>query len=135
MVKHADGRREARVIGSIVEYLYAPDDTEAVIEKLARESTKIVSLTITEGGYNIDPITGEFIDEDEGIRRDLEPFATPATVFGIVTEALRRRRERSVPAFTVMSCDNIQSNGAVAAKAFTSFARLSDPKLADWDRA
>src|SRR5271170_4119 len=63
VVKHANGRREARVIGSIVEYLYAPDDTEAVIEKLARESTKIVSLTITEGGYNIDPITGEFLAE------------------------------------------------------------------------
>lgn len=132
VVKHADGRREARVIGSIVEYLFAPDDTEAVIEKLARESTRIVSLTITEGGYNVDPITGEFIAEDEGINRDLQPFATPTTVFGIITEALRRRRERSVPPFTVLSCDNIQGNGAVAAKAFTSFAGLSDPKLADW---
>ena len=60
VVKHADGTFEPRVVGSIVEYLLAPDDPEAVVEKMAAETTRIVSLTVTEGGYNIAAITGEF---------------------------------------------------------------------------
>jgi mannitol 2-dehydrogenase len=60
VLKHSDGTYEPRVIGSIVEYLYAPDDPEAVVERMAAPSTRIVSLTITEGGYNVSDITGEF---------------------------------------------------------------------------
>jgi mannitol 2-dehydrogenase len=130
--KHADGSLEARVIGSITEYLFAPDDPEAVIEKLAAPETRIVSLTVTEGGYNLDDTTGEFDAEDPGVAHDLEPDATPKTVFGLVIEALRRRREREIVPFTVMSCDNLQGNGRLARTAFTAFARLRDPELSDW---
>jgi mannitol 2-dehydrogenase len=56
----------------------------------------------------------------------------PRTTFGLVTEALRRRRERGVGAFTVMSCDNLEGNGRLARRAFTTFARLRDPELAGW---
>ena len=66
MLKHSDGTWEPRVIGSIVEYLFAPDDPEAVIEKMAAPSTRIVSLTITEGGYNISDVTGEFDVDQPG---------------------------------------------------------------------
>ncbi|MFF5204851.1 mannitol dehydrogenase family protein [Streptosporangium sp. NPDC000396] len=132
VVKHPDGTREARVIGSITEYLFAPDAPEAVIEKMADPAIRIVSLTVTEGGYNIHPVTGEFDAEAPAIRADLEPGATPATAFGLVTEALRRRRDRGVTPFTVMSCDNIQGNGDVAHRTFTAFARLADPDLAAW---
>jgi mannitol 2-dehydrogenase len=130
--KHADGSLDARVIGSITEYLFAPDDPEAVIEKLADPATRIVSLTVTEGGYNLDDGTGEFVADDPDVAHDLEPDATPKTVFGLVTEALRRRREREVPPFTVMSCDNLQGNGTLARTAFTAFARLRDEELGDW---
>ncbi|MCU1477707.1 MAG: mannitol dehydrogenase-like protein [Subtercola sp.] len=132
VVKHGDGTVDGRVIGSIVEYLFAPDDPEAVLEKLAAPATRIVSLTITEGGYNVDPLTGLFDASDAAVMRDLTSGAAPATVFGLVTEALRRRRDRAIAPFTVMSCDNIQGNGHTAAAAFTSFARLHDPDLADW---
>ncbi|MFG1685707.1 mannitol dehydrogenase family protein [Nonomuraea sp. NPDC049269] len=132
VLKHPDGTREARVIGSIIDYLFAPDDPEAVIEKMAEPAVRIVSLTVTEGGYNIHPVTGEFDAETPAIRADLAPGARPATVFGLVTEALRRRRDRGVPPFTVMSCDNIQGNGDVARRTFTAFARLADPELAAW---
>ena len=132
VLKHPDGTREARVIGSIIDYLFAPDDPEAVIEKMADPAIRIVSLTVTEGGYNIHPVTGEFDAETPAIRADLAPGARPATVFGLVTEALRRRRERGVTPFTVMSCDNIQGNGDVARRTFTAFARLADPELAAW---
>ena len=132
VIRHGDGTWDARVIGSIVEYLFAADDPEAAIEKLAAPATRIVSLTITEGAYNLDAVTGEFRASDPAVLADLRPGAWPRTVFGLVTEALARRRERGVPAFTVVSCDNVQGNGHVSQRAFTAFARLRDAGLADW---
>ena len=132
VTKHPDGHYEARVIGSIIDFLYAPDDVEKVIETLAAPSTRIVSLTITEGGYNFHHVTGEFDYDNPAVVKDLEGKAPPATVFGLVIEALRRRRERGIPPFTVMSCDNIQSNGDVAKKMFTAFALRKDPALGEW---
>src|ERR1700730_8160028 len=132
VLKHSDGTYEPRVIGSIVEYLFAPDDPEAVIARMAAESTRIVSLTITEGGYNIHDATGEFDAGNPDVARDLEPGAVPRTTFGLVTEALRRRRRRGLAPFTVMSCDNLPGNGDLARQVFTAFARLRDPELGDW---
>ena len=109
--KHPDGTHDARVIGSIVGYVFAPGDPEAAIEALAREATRIVSLTITEGGYT--------------------PDAPPAA-YELVTEALRRRRERGLAPFTVMSCDNLEANGDRARAAFAAFARRGDPAFGDW---
>jgi mannitol 2-dehydrogenase len=136
VVKSPDGSLEARVVGSITEYLYAPDDPEAVIEKMAGEDVRIVSLTMTEGGYNLKAGTGEFDTGNATVMADLAPGATPATAFGLVTEALARRRERGLPGFTIMSCDNIQGNGHAARRAFVTFATLRDPELGAWvDRA
>ncbi|TDX74950.1 mannitol 2-dehydrogenase [Rathayibacter sp. PhB151] len=135
VLKHPDGTREARVIGSIIEYLLAVDDPEAVIEKMASPSTRIVSLTVTEGGYNFHRITGEFDETTPAVRADVEAAGegrAPQTVFGLVSAALQRRRERGIEPFTVMSCDNIAGNGHVAKKMFTAYARLIDPDLADW---
>ncbi len=111
VVKHDDGRLEPRVIGSIVEYLFVPDGPDAVVERMAAEPVRIVSLTITEGGYA--PGAGD-------------------RVFALVVEALRRRRRRGLAPFTIMSCDNLQGNGDHARSALTRFARLSDPELGDW---
>ncbi len=132
VVKHPDGSREPRIIGSLVNYLYAPDDPEAVVRKLADESTRIVSLTITEGGYNLDSATGRFDDDNPVVRADLVPGAAPGTVFGLVAEALVRRRSRGLAPFTVMSCDNIPANGTVARHAFSAFAALRDRELGEW---
>ncbi|MDT7555044.1 MAG: mannitol 2-dehydrogenase, partial [Pseudonocardiales bacterium] len=130
--KSPDGSQSARVIGSIVEYLLAPDDPEAVIEKMAGEEIRIVSLTVTEGGYNFNAVTGEFQADDPAVVHDLAPGATPSTSFGLVVEALARRRERGIPPFTVLSCDNIQGNGDAARRSFTTFARLRDAELGEW---
>jgi mannitol 2-dehydrogenase len=132
VVKHPDGTLEPRVVGSIVEYLLAPDDPEAVVEKMAAESTRIVSLTVTEGGYNFSPVTGEFDATDPDVVADLQPGAVPRTAFGLVAEALVRRRERGLAPFTVVSCDNIQGNGDVARRSFTAFAGLRDRELGEW---
>jgi mannitol 2-dehydrogenase len=130
--KHPDGRREARVIGSIVDYLYAPDNPNAVIEKMADPAVRIVSLTVTEGGYNIHPVTGEFQLDSSHVRHDLDSDEAPASVFGLVVEALRRRRDRGIAPFTIMSCDNLQDNGHVAKRAFRAFATAKDAELSSW---
>jgi mannitol 2-dehydrogenase len=132
VLKYPDGTYEPRVIGSIVEYLYAPDDPDAVIEKMASETTRIVSLTVTEGGYNFNAVTGEFEAGNPDVQHDLQPGNAPKTTFGLITEALARRRERGLAPFTVMSCDNIQGNGDMAKKSFSAFARLRDQELGDW---
>jgi mannitol 2-dehydrogenase len=134
VVKNPDGSLDARVVGSIVEYLLAPDDPEAVVEKMADEQTRIVSLTVTEGGYNISAVTGAFDAEHPDIVGDLRPGAALRTSFGLVTEALARRRERGVRPFTVLSCDNIPGNGDVARSTFGTFATLRDPGLGAWVR-
>ena len=132
VVKHPDGHLEPRIVGSIVRFLYAPDAPEAVLDMLCAEQTRIVSLTITEGGYNVNQVSHEFIRDDPAIVADLTPGAVPSTVFGYVIEALDRRRRLGIAPFTVMSCDNIQSNGHVARRSFTAFAELRDPALAAW---
>lgn len=133
-VKHPDGREESSAIGSIVDYLFAPDDPDAAIERMANPDTRIVSLTITEGGYNFDRVTGQFDANSPAVSADLVEGASPSTVFGVVTEALRRRRDRGIPAFTILSCDNIQGNGRMASRMFTTFADLKDPALGAWVR-
>jgi mannitol 2-dehydrogenase len=129
-----DGSTEARVVGSLIEYLYAPDDPTAVLDKLAHPDTRIVSLTITEGGYGIDDATGAFRPVDAAVLADLEGSSSdvPRSVLGYLTAALRRRRDAGVPGFTVMSCDNIQGNGHVARTALLGFAERVDPDLAAW---
>ena len=134
VIKDPDGSWTPKVIGSIVDYLYAPDDPEAVIEKMADPATRIVSLTITEGGYNFSPVTGEFDAENPAVRADLAPGATPTTTFGLVIEALARRRARGVAPFAVMSCDNIPGNGQMAQEVFGAFAALRDVELGRWVR-
>ena len=130
--KHGNGIHQPRVIGSIIDYRYAPDDTAAVIARLVDEATRIVSLTVTEGGYNVDDVTGEFLPDTPAVAADLQPGAVPRTVFGLVTAALARRRERGLAPFTIVSCDNLPGNGRIARTAFTAFARMCDPELGDW---
>ena len=136
VVKHPDGRREPRVIGSIVETMFAPEDPAAVVDRLARPQTRIVSTTITEGGYLVNQVTGEFDAEDPSIQADLAAdFAggdCPTTVFGFIVAALDRRRREEREPFTVMSCDNLPDNGDVAKRMMCAFARLKDPEMADW---
>jgi mannitol 2-dehydrogenase len=132
VIKHPDGSYKPRVIGSIIEYLYAPDDVKAVLEKMASPEVRIVSLTVTEGGYNFHHVTGAFNFDNPDVKHDLVEGAAPKTSFGLVTEALARRKSRGIAPFTVMSCDNIQGNGDVAKATFTAYARRKNAELGEW---
>jgi mannitol 2-dehydrogenase len=134
VVKHPDGTYEPRVIGAIVEYLFAPQDPEAVLEKLAAEATRIVSLTVTEGGYYIDPASQTFDPTHPDIAADAANPRAPKTAFGLILAGLERRRDHGIPPFTVMSCDNIPGNGHVTQNAVVGLAELFDHELAGWVR-
>ncbi len=110
ILEKPDGSRDAHVIGSIIDYRYAPDDPEASVELLAAPSSRIISMTITEGGYR---------DPD-------------GPAFTLITEALDRRRRRGIAAPTIVSCDNIENNGEIAGRAVLANAESRDPELAEW---
>ncbi|GBQ96949.1 mannitol dehydrogenase [Gluconacetobacter liquefaciens] len=129
----ADAPDSVRFVGSIVEYLHAPDDRAAAIHRLADPAIRIVSLTVTEGGYYIDA-DGRFQLDHPAIAEDLAR-PVPHTVFGLVTEALRLRRDAGTGPFTILSCDNLPHNGHVARTAFLTWARARDAVLADWIEA
>lgn len=129
--KSPSGETKTRIIQSMVEYIYAPDNFEYVVERLSDPSIKIVSLTITEGGYLMNH-NGEFQSDHPSVIKDLTSPALPQSAFGIIIEALSRRRKAGNPAFTVMSCDNLRHNGNQARKACITFANLRDPDLASW---
>ena len=123
---------EVRVVGAINGMLLAEDSPAALIAKLADPAIRIVSLTITEGGYCIDDSSGEFMAHLPDIQHDLAHPDAPRSVFGFLCAALARRRAAGTPAFTLMSCDNLPHNGAVTRKALLAFAHLADHELATW---
>ncbi len=132
VVERSAGGQTARVIGSLVDYVLATENRETAIEKMALPETRIVSLTITEGGYFMDEGTGEFLVDHPDIQHDLRNPAAPVTSMGLVAEALNRRRQRGLPPFTVMSCDNLQGNGHVIRKVLVAFSSLENPALERW---
>jgi mannitol-1-phosphate/altronate dehydrogenase len=132
VVSRSVGVETARVVGSMNDYLFAPERRAQVLDALTDPDTRLVTLTITEGGYNFNQVTGEFETESPDIQADLRTPHAPATVFGYISEALDRRRRAGVAPFTVLSCDNVQSNGALTRKMIASFATLRDGGLATW---
>jgi mannitol 2-dehydrogenase len=99
---------------------------------MSSEDIRIVSLTITEGGYCFNQATGELMADHPDIAHDLNEPHRPVGAFGYLAEALDRRRTRGLPPFTVMSCDNVQGNGDVCRRMVLAFAGLRDPALRDW---
>ncbi len=131
VVEQSAERSSAHITGSMIDFL-SPDDPAAIIGTLADPSIRIVSLTITEGGYFINPATGVFDPANPAILADGARPDTPKTVFGLIVAGLKARRKAGIPPFTVMSCDNIPHNGVVARNAVAGLARLSDPELSEW---
>lgn len=132
LTKHTDGTVNARIVGSIANYLFAPQCPSTVLEKLASPHTRVVTLTITEGGYNLEPATGDFVDDDPVIMSEAAGDGVPRTHFRFLLNALRMRRDRGLDAFTIASCDNIQGNGDVARRTLLAYARMADPSMGDW---
>jgi mannitol 2-dehydrogenase len=123
----------ARIIGSMIDFV-KPADAAAILTALARPEIRIVSLTVTEGGYYISPATQSFDAGHPDIVADAGAIEAPKTAFGLIVAGLRLRREAGLAPFTVMSCDNIPGNGHVTENAVAGLAELVDPELAGWIR-
>ena len=123
VVEQDDGHMQARVTGAMIDFL-VPGEAEAIVAQLAEPTIRIVSLTITEGGYFIDPASGKFNPTHPDIVADAEAPDSPRTVFGLILAGLRRRKAEGTPPFTVMSCDNIPHNGRVTSDAVHGLALL-----------
>lgn len=132
IVKHPDGKIAPQILGSLTDFILGVDDPVPVIDRMAHPDTKIVSLTITEGGYNFTASSGEFDFDNPDIQYELKHPNDPKTVYGYLTASLKKRRDNGLPAFTIMSCDNIQHNGDVAHDMLLAFAKRQDATLADW---
>ena len=122
----------AEVVGPMIDYVPVEDGNGALIAKLAEPAIRIVALTVTEGGYYIDPATNQFDANHADIRYDAGNPGHPRTAFGAIVAALKLRRDRGVGPLSCQSCDNLQGHGHILHQTVTSLARLSDPILADW---
>ena len=135
LVERSGSGETVSVIGSVAEVIYAGDSSAALLEAIARPDVRIVSLTVTENGYCLNPATRQFDPDHALIRADLAAPEAPRSAIGIIVEAYRRRMQAQRPAFTALSCDNIQHNGNVLRAAVLALARLRDPGLAAWIEA
>lgn len=124
--------KSAEVCGSMIGFVPVDETNGPLIDCMADPAIRIVSLTVTEGGYFVDPASGGFDATHPDILHDAANPHAPGTVFGAMIAALRLRRSRGHGPFTAQSCDNLQSNGTILRRTVVSLARLSDPDLADW---
>ena len=124
--------KSAEVVGSMIDYVPIEEGNAPLIAKMAEPGIRIVALTVTEGGYYIDPATKGFDAVHPDILHDAKNPGRPRTVFGAMIAALKLRRDQGLGPFTAQSCDNLQGNGAIFRQTLVSLARLSDPDLADW---
>ena len=132
MVREPDCMLTTRIIGSLVEYLFGPENPRAVIEKMADPDVRIISLTITEGGYNFDANSGNFVLTAPDVQWDLHHPEHPKTVYGYLTRAFKRRRDKDLPGITILSCDNIQHNGDTCRRMLMAFLKEAEPGLIGW---
>ena len=132
LVERGNGRETVSVIGAIAEVIFAGESSAALLDAIARPATRIVSLTVTENGYCLNPATRQLDPGNALIRADLASPEAPRSAIGIIVESYRRRMRAGQPAFTALSCDNIQHNGNVLRHAVLALARMRDPALAAW---
>ena len=122
----------AEVIGAMLDYVPVQVDTTALIRQMSDPAIRIVSLTVTEGGYYCDPATKHLDLADDDVRHDIHNPLRPKTVFGAMLAALRQRRDQGIGPFTGLSCDNIDGNGSMLREVLVCLARESDTELARW---
>lgn len=124
--------RSAEVVGSMTGFVPVQEDNAALIAQMADPAIRIVALTVTEGGYYVDPVTKAFDPGHPDMQHDAAHPDTPRTAFGAMISALKKRRDAGIGPFTGQSCDNLQGNGAILRQTLVSLARLSDESLAEW---
>ncbi len=124
--------KSAEVVGSMIGYVPIEDGHGPLIAQMADPNIRIVSLTVTEGGYFLDPATKKFDPTHPDIQHDIAHPTSPRTAFGAIIAALKFRRDSGAGPFTCQTCDNLPGNGAILREVILGLSRLSDPDLAEW---
>lgn len=120
-----------QVVGAVKETLVAPENPEAVLERLSSPQVHIVTMTVTEKGYCLGAHGGlDWAHPD--IVHDLASPKAPVSLIGYLVEALARRHAANAPPITIISCDNLVDNGVRLKNAVIRLAEKRDPKLAQW---
>ena len=128
-----DGEREdLRVLGACRSVMVGPEDPAALVAAMADADVHIVTLTVTEKGYRLDPASGELLVEDPDVAADIADIERPRTAPGFIVAALRARRAAGLGPFTVISCDNLPHNGRRIRAGVLAMARAVDSSLAEW---
>jgi fructuronate reductase len=125
-------RQALQVIGCVRNILVAPENPQKILEQVAHTDTRIVSLTITEKGYCHIPATGLLQFDHPDILHDLEHPGSPCTAIGFIVHGLHLRKQTSRGPLTLMSLDNLPSNGHLLKKLIIAFAEKVDAQLAKW---
>lgn len=120
------------ITGAMIDFLPVELGNGPLIRCISDPSIRIVSLTVTEGGYFVSAETGGLDLAHPDIRHDIANPDAPCTVFGAIVAGLRVRWKSGEGPFTVQSCDNLKGNGDITRTAVVTLARQSDPDLADW---
>ncbi|MTH79713.1 mannitol dehydrogenase family protein [Paracoccus aestuariivivens] len=123
--------RSAEIVGSMIDYIPVRNDNAPLVAAMSDPAIRIVALTVTEGGYYLNPDKGLDTGHPD-IRHDAANPDAPRTAFGAMVAALARRRAADLGPFTAQSCDNLQGNGTILRQTIVGLARLNDPALAEW---
>ena len=132
LIELAPESRSTEVCGSMIDFLPVEQNNVSLIAAMSAPEIRIVSLTITEGGYYYEPSTGKLDQTHPDILHDLANPDAPRTAFGAMVAALKHRRAEGHAPFTALSCDNLQGNGNILREVTTTLAGLNDPELAEW---
>jgi fructuronate reductase len=127
-----DDRRSASVIGTTIGIIAARKDPHRLIEAIASPATQMVTITITEKGYKLDPSSGQLLADDPDVKADVAHLERPATIAGYLAAGLKLRRDRALPPITIASCDNMSDNGRKLSNSVVRVARAQDDRLGDW---
>lgn len=132
LVVENNGERLMQVIGALREVIVRPEAPRRLIEAIASVNTHLVTVTVTEKGYKLDPARGELLDTDPEVQHDFQDLDSPLTLPGTIAAGLRLRAERKLTPLTIISCDNMSANGRKLRSSVIELARAHDAGLADW---
>ena len=126
-----EGNQSCEVVGPMIGYVPVEKNNQKLIIAMSDSNIRIVSLTVTEGGYFLDE-NGDFNLKHPDIIHDINNPDIPKTVFGVIVSALKNRKKNNIGPFTGLSCDNLMQNGNKLKQAIIGIAKEQDLELSEW---
>ena len=126
-----EGNQSCEVVGPMIGYVPVERNNQKLIIAMSDSNIRIVSLTVTEGGYFLDE-NGDFNLKHPDIIHDINNPNIPKTVFGVIVSALKNRKKNNIGPFTGLSCDNLMQNGNKLKQAIIGIAKEKDLELSEW---